>query len=100
MGKKAQRTTERMAALAAEAAALPPSVPLTTQQAAAILQLSVSTMRRRAREDPSFPQPYVIAGYLHRYDRAVLEAYLERCREGKGKGCVFRSKVITESGPK
>ena len=84
MGKKAHGTAERMAALAAEAAALPPSVPLTTPQAAAILQLSASTMRRRAREDPSFPQPYVIAGYLHRYDRAVLDAYLERCREGKG----------------
>ena len=83
MGKKARGTAERMAALAAEAAALPAWIPLTTQQAAATLQLSVSTMRRRAREDPSFPQPYVIAGHQHRYDRAVLEAYLERCRKGR-----------------
>ena len=84
MGKKAPGTVERMAALAAEAAALPPSVALTIQQAAAILQLSVSTMRRRAREDPSFPQPYRIAGNQIRYERAVLDAYQKRCREGKG----------------
>ena len=84
MGRKAAGTAARTAALAAEAAALPPEVPLNIHQAAAVLQISASSLRRLSKSVPGFPQPYMIGTQL-RVDRADLNAYLNRCREGKGR---------------
>ena len=62
----------------------PPGVPLTVTQAGALLQLSASTMRRRSKEDPQFPQPFLIGGQQHRYDRAEILAYIDRQRAARG----------------
>ena len=85
MGNKRIDTQARILALAREAAALPPEIPLTLHQASAYLQLSSATMRRRSRDEPGFPQGYRVAGQGLRYDKADLDRYLERCREGKGQ---------------
>ena len=84
MGRKKAGTAARTAALAAEAAALPPGVPLNIHQAAAILQISTSSLIRLSKSVPGFPQPYMIGKQL-RIDRADIDAYLNRCREGKGR---------------
>lgn len=84
MGARTEVKAARMAALAAEAAALPPEVPLTLEQAAALLQLSPATLQRRRKLEPGFPQGYLVAGQQLRFDRCDIDAYLERCREGKG----------------
>ena len=84
MGRKAAGTAARTVALAAEAAALPPGVPLNIHQAAAVLQISPSSLIRLSRSVPGFPQPYKI-GNLFRVDRPDIDAYLNRCREGKGR---------------
>ena len=84
MGRKAVGTAARTVALAAEAAALPPGVPLNVHQAAAVLQISTSSLRRLSKSVSGFPQPYTIGNQL-RFDRADLDAYLNRCREGKGR---------------
>ena len=84
MGRKAAGTAARTVALAAEAGALPPGVPLNLHQAAAVLQISTSSLRRLWKSVPGFPQPYMIGNQL-RFDRADIDAYLNRCREGKGR---------------
>ena len=84
MGRKAAGTAARTVALAAEAAALPPGVPLNRHQAAAVLQISPSSLGRLSKSVAGFPQGYKIGKQL-RYDRADLDAYLDRCREGKGR---------------
>ena len=81
MAKRANAA--RTAALAAQAAALPQDVPLTLPQAAALLQLSPSSLRRR-RGEPGFPQGYLVAGQQLRYDREDIDVYLESCRANKG----------------
>ena len=84
MGRRAAGTAARTVALAVEAAALPPEVPLNVHQAAAVLQISTSSLRRLSKSVAGFPQPYTIGNQL-RFDRADLDAYLNRCREGKGR---------------
>ena len=54
---------------------------LTVEQACKELSLSEPTMRRRAKDDPSFPQKVRLSPRRVGYLRSDIEAYVSRQRE-------------------
>lgn len=70
------------------AAGVAPAEPvaslLTVREVADRLRLSPHTVRRRAKQDPAFPQPFVVGGQQHRWDESDVERYIaERRRQGR-----------------
>ena len=57
---------------------------LTVKEVAARLRLSPQTVRRRAKQDPAFPQPFVVGGQQHRWDERDVERYIA---EQRRRGC-------------
>ena len=70
--------------VAGAAPAEPVKSLLTVREVADRLRLSTYTIRRRAKEDPAFPQPFVVGGQQHRWDASAVECYLaEQRRRGR-----------------
>ena len=69
----------------AEGTPIEPIRPLlTVKEVADLLRLSPHTIRRRAKQDPSFPQPFVVGGQQQRMDRSDVERYIaEQRRQGR-----------------
>ena len=57
---------------------------LTVREVADRLRLSPHTVRRHAKKNPSFPQPFVVGGQQHRWDARDVERYVaEQRRRGR-----------------
>ena len=65
-------------------AAEPVTSLLTVRELADRLRLSPHTVRRHAKQDPAFPQPFIVGGQQHRWDATDVERYIaERRRQGR-----------------
>ena len=61
-----------------------PPVTLRPRAAAAYLGIGLSTIWRRAKEDPAFPKPRKLGGRVTVFLRADLDGYVSRCGNGEG----------------